>query len=338
MAKLMIYGANGYTGKLVSEQAKTLGLDLVLAGRSKTSLQPHAMALDAPYRIFDLTDPELVHSSFTGIKVLLNCASPFARTAKPLIDACLRNGVHYLDTSAELISYEIAERMDRQAKNGNVILLPGSGGSVAMLGCLARRALEVVGDPQLVECMDLALHVSGPMSHGSAIVVKESLAAEILQRRGGCLVSQGVMCTAQFDFEDGRGSVDCVPVTLPELITVHRFLGVQTLRTFLHASEGTFSSGDHYALSNGPTTEERHANPYDAAVTITAKDGSVKRAVLHSINGYSFTSIASVEAARRLLRGQYLPGFQTSAILFGVDFAESILDTKASAPIEFKQS
>jgi short subunit dehydrogenase-like uncharacterized protein len=48
MAKLMIYGANGYIGKLVSEQAKTLGLDLVLAGRSKTSLQPHAMALDAP--------------------------------------------------------------------------------------------------------------------------------------------------------------------------------------------------------------------------------------------------------------------------------------------------
>jgi hypothetical protein len=87
--------------------------------------------------------------------------------------------VHYLDTSTELISYEIAERKDRQAKNGNVILLPGSGGSVALLGCLARRALEVVGDPQLVECMDLALQVSGPMSHGSAIVVKESLAAEI---------------------------------------------------------------------------------------------------------------------------------------------------------------
>jgi hypothetical protein len=122
--------------------------------------------------------------------------------------------------------------------------------------------------------------------------------------------------------------VDCVPVTSPELITIYRSLGVQTLRTFLHASEGTFSSGDHYPLSNGPTTEERDANPCKAAVTVAANGGSVKPAVLHLIYGYSFTSIASVEATRRLLRGQSITGFPKSAVLFSVDFAESVLETR----------
>jgi hypothetical protein len=141
-------------------------------------------------------------------------------------------------------------------------------------------------------------------------------------------VSHDLKRTAQFDFEDGQGSVDCAPVTAPELITIHRFLDIQTLRTFLNASEGTFSSKDHLPFPNGPTAEERDVHPYKAAVTIAANDGSVKSAVLHSINGYSFTSIASVEATKRLLRGQYLPDFPTSAILFSVDFTESTLETK----------
>jgi short subunit dehydrogenase-like uncharacterized protein len=48
MAKLMIYGANGYTGSLISDEAKETGLDLVLAGRTEAALRANATALDAP--------------------------------------------------------------------------------------------------------------------------------------------------------------------------------------------------------------------------------------------------------------------------------------------------
>lgn len=34
MKTLMIYGANGYTGRMAAEHAKKLGLELVIAGRS----------------------------------------------------------------------------------------------------------------------------------------------------------------------------------------------------------------------------------------------------------------------------------------------------------------
>jgi short subunit dehydrogenase-like uncharacterized protein len=333
MVKLMIYGANGYTGSLISDEAKKVGLDLVLAGRTEASLRANATALDTSYRVFGLEDPSLIDSSLHGIKVLQNCAGPFSRTAEPLIEACIRNGIHYLDTSAELISHEIAERKDREAKNANVILLPGCGGSVTLLGCLVRRALEAIGDRQLVESMDLALHVSGAMSGGSARTAEAGLGAGLLQRRDGCLVSQGAACNAQCGFNDGRGDVDCFLVTMPDLITIHKFLGVQNLRTFAHASGSAFSTGNRDTVPTGPTSEERDANPYDAAVTVTTKDGSVRRFVLHSINGYSFTAMASVEAARRILKGQYLPGFEMSPTLFGADFAESGLGTKARSVI-----
>lgn len=335
MAKLMVYGANGYTGTLISERAKGVGLDLVLAGRTESSLRPIAAALNAPYRIFELDDPTLIDSQLTGIKILLNCAGPFVRTAHVLVDACIRNGVHYLDTSAELVSYDIAEQKDRQSKAANVMLLPGCGGSVALLGCLARRVLDMVGQQQVIDHMDLALHVSGAMSRGSADTAKEGLGAGLLYMRDGQLTRQDASCIAQFNFDDGRGPVDCFPVTLPELITIQKFLGVQTLRTFANASGTAFSSGDNSILSPGPTTEERVANPYDAAVTVVTKNGSVKRAVLHSVNGYSFTSMASVEAARRVLQGEFASGFQTSATLFGADFAESILGTELGALVVF---
>jgi short subunit dehydrogenase-like uncharacterized protein len=288
-------------------------------------------------RVFGLEDSSLIDSSLNGIRVLLNCAGPFSWTAEPLIEACIRNGIHYLDTSAELISYEIAERKDGQARNANVILLPGCGGSVALLGCLARRALYAIEGRQLVESMDLALHVSGAMSGGSAKTAEAGLGAGLLQRRDGCLVSQDAACNAQFDFDDGRGDVDCFPVTLPDLITIHKFLGVQNLRTFAHASGRAFPTDGRSTMPTGPTSEERDANPYDAAVTVTTKDGSVKSLVLHSINGYFFTATASVEAARRILKGQYLPGFEMSPTLFGTDFTESVLGTKARGLIVLNQ-
>jgi short subunit dehydrogenase-like uncharacterized protein len=143
MASLMIYGASGYTGRLTCEEARSLGLDLIVGGRSATKLASLGASLGVPYRVFGLDDPSAVDSAFSGIGVLLNCAGPFHQTAEPLMDACIRNGVHYLDISAELDTYILAERKSDEAKQANVMLLPGCGGSVAMLGCLAGYAIEV---------------------------------------------------------------------------------------------------------------------------------------------------------------------------------------------------
>lgn len=318
MAKVMIYGATGYTGGLISEQAKKAGLDFVIAGRTKSSLQELGTKLSVTqFRAFDLNDSGLIARNLDGITTLLNCAGPFSRTAEPLIQACIRNGVHYLDTSAELDTYRFAEQNDAKAKAANVMLLPGCGGSVAMFGCLVSRALENLQD---VQSVDLALHVSGSMSRGSAITASESSTAKVYQRHNGFLVAQEGAGTAQFDFADGRGPVECFPVTLPDIVTIHNFLGVKNISTYANASGSAFPTGHLDTLPDGPTTEEKNANPYHAAVTVTMEDGSIKSDVVSLANGYTMIAAASADAARRVQDGEFWPGFQTSVAVFGSDF------------------
>ncbi|KAJ9132550.1 Saccharopine dehydrogenase [Pleurostoma richardsiae] len=325
MARLMIYGATGYTGRMASEHAKSLALDFMLAGRTETKLKELSIPLGVPYCAFDIDDSQTVDAALAGITVLLNCAGPFMRTAAPLIGACIRNGVHYLDIAAELDSYRLAEERDEEAKRVKVMLMPGCGGSVAMLGCLAGHVVERVKD---VVRIDVALHVAGSMSRGSAVSAAENLSTECLQRIDGELARCDGRETRQFDFSDGRGPVACFPVTLPDLITIWRSTHVSNIGTFVNASGDAFPTGDLDALPDGPTSEQRDASPYHAAVAVTAAEGTVKRAVLHTVNGYTFTPVASVEAARRVFAGETRPGFQTPAIVFGSGFLETVAGSK----------
>jgi short subunit dehydrogenase-like uncharacterized protein len=321
MAELMIYGA-GYTGRLACEYARSIGLDFILAGRTETTIKSLASTLNVQHRVFSVDEKDAAALALQGIHVLLNCSGPFSRTVGPLVEACIQNNVHYLDISAELDSYRIVEGLDQDAIRANVMLLPGCGGSVAMLGCLTSYALEKMQDAPL--SIDVTLRVAGSMSRGSAISAAENLTPECLQRREGKLVPQDVGNTMEFDFSDGSGGVTCFPITLPDLVTVWRASGVTNIRTYVHASDLTFPTGDLASLPDGPTAIEREASPYHAAVTVTAANGAVKHAVLHTVNGYTFTACASVEAAKRVLAGQSVAGFQTPMAIFGTRFVETI--------------
>ncbi|KAK8097753.1 uncharacterized protein PG998_013239 [Apiospora kogelbergensis] len=338
MARIMIYGANGYTGRLASEHAKTLDIPLILAGRSEAAIAHVAASLNAPHRVFDLTGPSLTVSVLKdeNVKVLLNCAGPFALTAEPLIAACIEAGVHYLDISAELGSYQLALDRAGAAEKANVMLLPGCGGSVAMLGCLAAHAVRNIQSPTRI---DIALRVAGPMSRGSVASAAGSSMAGVKclqrldnallpwsQQDGGSKESAG----GQFDFDNGDGLVSCFPLTLPDLITVGKSTGVANIRTFACVGgPGAMSFPDEgKIIKDGPTAEEREASPYHAAVTVTDADGGIGRAVLHTVNGYTFTAMASVEAARRVLAGEVKAGFQTPAMLFGKNFVETIAGSR----------
>ncbi|KAH8886338.1 NAD(P)-binding protein, partial [Thozetella sp. PMI_491] len=298
MPSFMIYGATGYTGRIAAGHAKSSGLDVILAGRTESKIRELAASLNVPFRVFDVNDPQHIQSHIEGVCVLLNCAGPFVLTAEPFMDACIRCGTHYLDVSAELISYQLAERRDAEARAAGVMLLPGCGGSVAMLGCLAGYALRGVKSPSSI---DIALRVAGTMSRGSALSAATSLTPECLELRDGKLVKQDAANNRDFDFDNGEGSVTCFPVTLPDLVTIWRSAAVPNIRTFVYATEGAFPSGDLALLPDGPSVEERKANPYHGSVSVTSSDGLVKSAVLHTVNGYDFTPMASVEAARRVL-------------------------------------
>jgi short subunit dehydrogenase-like uncharacterized protein len=324
MNRLMIYGAAGYTGRMATANAKAAGVDVVLAGRPQDEEKLVALAgeMDAEYRLFAVDDVPARERALTDVAVLLNCAGPFLRTAEPLMQACLAAGTHYLDIAAELDSYRLAERYDQDAQAAGVMLLPGSGGSVAMLGCLAGHAAKRVAKPSK---LSIALHVAGGFSRGSAVSASENVTTETLHRVDGELVGRSGDELREFDF--GNGPATSFPVTLPELITIWRATDIPNIETYVHVTDGAFPQGDFAAMPDGPTLEQREANRYHAAVEVTGEDGTVVRSILDTVNGYTFTTLAAAEAARRVVGGEARAGFQTPAGLFGDSFAETIADT-----------
>jgi short subunit dehydrogenase-like uncharacterized protein len=322
MTKLMIYGATGYPGRMAAEHAKAAGTLLVLAGRNETTLSTLSAELGVEYRVFGLDDAAAIDTGLAGISVLLNCAGPFMRTADALMKASIRNTIHYLDTAAELDCYRLAESLDDDAKAAGVMLMPGGGGSVAMLGSLAGHAVSHVSNPRKIR---IALHVAGGLSRGSAISASENVTVETLARVDGELVAIAADGIRKFDF--GKGAVDCFPVTLPDLVTIWRATGVPDVETFVHVTGDGFPQGDLSTLPDGPNEEERLANRYQASVEVTGADGRVTHSILDTVNGYTFTAMAAAEGGRRVLGGEFRPGFQTPAALFGNGFAQTIADT-----------
>lgn len=323
MKKLMIYGASGYTGAMIARHALEAGLTIIIAGRDREKLASIASELKVAFRAFSLDDPDTIDAALEDIDVLINCAGPFLYTARPLISAAIRQKVHYLDVAAELDSYQLAEIFDETAAAAGVMLLPGCGGSVAMLGCLAAHATARIKNPVRIS---LALHVTGTMSRGSAVSATENMSTDCLLRRSGHLIKRESTELRNFDF--GKGPQACFPVTLPDVITIWKATKIPDIETFVYVSGEGFPQGDLSDLPDGPTAQEREASRYQAVAEVVNADGDTLRMSLDTLNGYSFTALAAAEAGRRVLAGECLPGFQTPAGLFGKHFAETIADTR----------
>jgi len=78
----MVYGANGYTARLIIKDLLKLNVKPVLAGRNKNYIEEVANQFNCQFRVFSLEDNNLVRENLQDIKTLLNCAGPFKYTAK----------------------------------------------------------------------------------------------------------------------------------------------------------------------------------------------------------------------------------------------------------------
>src|SRR6516164_10180234 len=137
MSSLLLYGANGYTGRLIAREAVVRGLHPVLAGRNAAAVSELARQLGLEHRVFALDDAAATRAGLAGMTAVLHCAGPFARTAGPMADACLEAGVHYLDITGEISVFEMLAARDTEAMAAGIMLLPGAGFDVVPSDCLA---------------------------------------------------------------------------------------------------------------------------------------------------------------------------------------------------------
>lgn len=320
MSPLLIYGATGYTGRMAAERAKAQGLVFEIAGRNRHQLEALAAQLGVPYRVFDADGNAA--ASLSGISVLFNFAGPFAHTAEPLMRACIHAGVDYLDIAAEINVYRLAERLGAEAFAQGVMLLPGVGWDVVPTDALALHVARRVDQPRSLR---IALQVPGSMSRGSAKSVSEIIGAGVLARVAGELVATPDAPPRQFDF--GQGPILCVPLSFGDLVTAWHATAIPDIRMYVHLSGEAFPEGDLSLLPHRPDAAARDAHRARAAVEITGADGSIARSVIETVNGYTYTPLAAVEAARRVLGGERRRGFTAPSQVFGGGFALSIAGT-----------
>jgi short subunit dehydrogenase-like uncharacterized protein len=340
--KLLLYGATGYAGKLVASTAKSQGLELILAGRNESSLAVTAKELGWEYRVFGLDNPQAITRSLEGIAAVLNCAGPFAKTAKPLIDACLQTKTHYLDIAGEVPEFAALEMRNTEAKNALIMLLPGVGFGVVPTDCVAFYLKQQL--PTAKRLM-LAYETEGGVSQGTANTVLPNLHVMGVERQGGKLVrARPAQRSCKIDF--GKGSVTAI--TNPwraDIVTAFYSTGIpnieiytvfpQPVRSLMQMSQQLgwlFNSSMFQSalarliktLPPGPDEAERAKGRVGVFGVAEDDTGKKVTALLSGPEAYDFTALAAVAVMKRILKGEVKSGFQTPASVYGADLVREI--------------
>jgi short subunit dehydrogenase-like uncharacterized protein len=333
---LLVYGANGYTGQLLLERLPALSARVVAAGRSRWAVQAAAARAGVEHRVFGLDDPRALDAALAGATLVLNAAGPFRRTAEPLIDACLRSRVDYLDLCGELEPLGYAARCDGLAKKLGVMLLPAVGFDVVPSDCLALHLAEKLPGAQR---LTLGISASNLLSRGSAATLIEHAGIPVHVRRDGRL--EELRFRSQLRFTDfGAGERPTLAVSWGDLVTAFHSTGIPNIEVYFEATAFrmfavTANQTFGPALKNplltrfletlarvipeGPSQAERASERSVVVGEVTRGRESV-RARLVAPEAYTCSVDAAARCIERVLAGRRRPGFRTPGALFGSDF------------------
>lgn len=167
---ITLFGATGYTGRLVAWALDRRGLDYRLAGRSGQKLARLAEELPArpSWLLADATRPASLDPLFEGSRVLVNCAGPFTDLGDPVVARAALNGVHYLDTTNELGYVYQVQGYDALARRSGAAIVPACAFEVALADCAVALLAET--SPPIDE-IGVTYDILG---HGSSLGTRRS--------------------------------------------------------------------------------------------------------------------------------------------------------------------
>lgn len=339
----MLYGASGYTGRLIAEEAVRQGHRPVLAGRSREKLQPLADALGLEVVVAGLDEPRALCAAVEGFPLVVHAAGPFIHTSERMIQACLAAGAHYLDITGEIPVFENTFSHDAEARSRGVTLMSGVGFDVVPTDCMARYVAEKVPGAQALE---LAFTGMTEASSGTIKSMLELMPRGGRVRRGGALQPWPTGKGARRQrFSDGREHT-VVPIPWGDLVTAWHTTGIPDITTSAGlpgpaAAVAMRLAGPllQKALSvgrvrewakkrveaavKGPSEEQRRTGRSYVWAHARAADGREAQAWLELPEGYHFTALSTVRAVEETL-ARKPRGALTPAGAFGADFVLSI--------------
>jgi short subunit dehydrogenase-like uncharacterized protein len=331
----LLYGATGFVGEAIARLAVQSGLRPILAGRNAQQVAVLAGELGVDHRAFDL-DSNL-DRALDGVTAVLHCAGPFVHTFKPMVEACLRTGAHYLDLTGEIPVYEGVAAHDGEAKQRGVMLLPGAGFDVVPTDCLALHLKQRL--PSATR-LTLAFRTEGPggLPPGTQRTMIELIPYGNRVRRHGRLEApeRGVK-TREIDF--GSGPITATRLTWGDVFMAYYSTGIPNIEDYVVLPEATrrqLAKMDYLrplfripmlrnwlkrGVRPGPSAERRARTSTHVWGEVTDDEGRRAVSRLHGPEaGVVWTGHAALAAVRKALSGNAPPGFQTPARAYGADF------------------
>jgi short subunit dehydrogenase-like uncharacterized protein len=334
---IVLYGATGYTGRLVADELERRGLDHVLSGRDEAKLAAVAGARGAPVRAVRLDDERGLRDLLADARVVVSCAGPFTLAGHALVRAAIDTGTHYVDSTGEQPFIKLVfDRYGPAAERAGVALVPALGFDYAPGDCIARLAAR--GHEPLAELV-IGYAVKGfGMSRGTMRSALEILkGGDVVYEEGDWRPAPFGVFRGSFDFPApiGRQAVVRYPsgevITVPHHTRTRRVASVVTARmmaphpvlapavaymqpplalTLRTPLRGVLSRAVG-ALPEGPGESERRAAEFTIVAVARGEDGSEGRGVVRGSDVYGLTAVTLVHGAELMSA----PGYDRAGAL-----------------------
>ena len=330
----LLYGANGYTGELITRYAVERSLNPILAGRNENKIKPLAERHGLDYRIFRLEDAAKLDAALQETEFVLHCAGPFSLTSKQMVEACLRNRKHYLDITGEIAVFEAMATHDAEAKKAGIMIMPGVGFDVVPSDCLTKHLKERLPS---ADNLSLAFYGIGKISHGTQVTMTMNIGNGGAVRRDGTITNvPAAWKTREIDF----GEVTKKAVTIPwgDVATAFYSTGIPNIEVYTVLPPANLKMLKYsryfgwlmsigflkdFALrqipEGGASDEERAAGKTYLWGEVSDKDGNKAVSRLQTPEGYTLTALTALSIAGKILSGDFCNGFQTPAKCYGAD-------------------
>jgi short subunit dehydrogenase-like uncharacterized protein len=239
---ITLFGATGYTGRLVAQELADLDLppgSIRLAGRSLEKLEHLQSSL--PYQAelvtADAVRPATLPALFEGTKVLINCAGPFTDLGEPVVALAAMHGCHYLDTTNELGYVHRMKSYHQLAVSSRAAVIPACGFEVVLADCAADLLTQETGSP--LDSIDVIYALSGGNSSlGTRRSAIRSLGTSWLAFRNGDWRS-AVPCTRTRWVSLPRGRRSAISFPSSEIATLPPHIQSDAVNTWLVISRSS---------------------------------------------------------------------------------------------------
>jgi short subunit dehydrogenase-like uncharacterized protein len=330
---IVLYGATGYTGRLVARELARRGLDFTLSGRSAERLRRLAdeERIDAPVRAASIDDERALRELLGDARVVVDCAGPFTRLGEPVVRAAIDTGTHFVDSTGEQgYMRMVFERYGEPAERKGVALVPALGFDYVPGDCAARIAADGLEPLEEVVVAYAASGVSA--TRGTLRSVLEVMRGDdVVYEDGDWRPAPSAPSRARFEFPEPLGRTPVVRYPSGEVLTVPRHTRVRRVRSFIGAS--TFVPHDALApllgvtmpalgaalrtplhgvldraidrLPEGPSDDDRRASRYLVVAEARAADGGRRRTVVRGTDVYGITAVMLAHGAELMLAEGY---------------------------------